>query len=226
MEAHFNLKIILLGATNIGKTCILNRYKDGYYTPSFSWTNGVEYYSLKVIEMKDGKKVRLFIMDTQGYYVIHRPSLFFGYYKTVHGIIFVYDVTNKNSFKDLIGLINYLKKEISMELPIYLVGNKIDCKEKREVLKEEGEELAKCHGFMFNECSAKTGENVDFLFNKLVNNIYDTNTEIIELKEKKKKEEEKNKKKEEKKKKEEEKQKKEEECMRKNTIILKKYISF
>ena len=135
MEYDFRLKIILLGATYIGKTSILNHYIDGYYNPPSIWTTGLD-NSLKVIEMKDGKKVGLIIMDAQGQYVINYPSLFFGYYKSAHGIILVYDVTNQESFEDLIGLINYLKKEISMEIPIYLVGNKIDCKEKREVARK------------------------------------------------------------------------------------------
>ena len=199
MEYDFRLKIILLGATYIGKTSILNHYIDGYYNEPSSWTPGAQ-NSEKVIEMKDGKKVGLIIMDTQGYYVINRPSFFLRYYNDADGIILVYDVTNQKSFEDLIGLINYLKKEISMEIPIYLVGNKIDCKEEREVAKKKGEELAKCFGFMFNECSAKTGENVDLIFNKLINNIYDNYTEIIEFKEKKKEEEKRKKEKEKKKK--------------------------
>ena len=115
MEYDFRLNIILLGATYIGKTSMLNRYKDGYYNPPRRWTSGGE-DSLKVIEMKDGKKVGLIIMDTQGQYVINYPFLFFGYYRSAHGIILVYDITKQESFENLIGLVNYLKKEISMEM--------------------------------------------------------------------------------------------------------------
>ena len=59
----------------------------------------------------------------------------------------------------------------SKYIPIFLVGNKIDLEDSRDITFAEGEEFSKKHGLMFCECSAKYEANIDFIFNKLANEI-------------------------------------------------------
>ena len=64
------------------------------------------------------------------------------------------------------------RRFFTKEKPIFLVGNKKDLEDKRVITKAEGEKLAKENDIMFSECSAKTGENVDIIFNELINKCY------------------------------------------------------
>ena len=90
------------------------------------------------------------------------------YYKGAHGIILIYDITNKKSFENVRTWINQIKEEVSEKVSIILVGNKIDDEEHRVVATEDGEKIAKELGLMFFECSAKSGVNIDSTFNELV----------------------------------------------------------
>jgi GTPase SAR1 family protein len=107
------------------------------------------------VKLDNGEDVNLKIYDTtckeQFFYIVQY------YYKSSDGIILIYDITSENSFKRIDYFINELKENnIFGEIPIFLVGNKIDEKYSRVITFEEGARLAKEHGFMFCECSAKT----------------------------------------------------------------------
>ena len=110
--------------------------------------------------------VKIQIWDTAGQDRFR--SITKNYYKGAHGIILLYDITNKKTFDNVRNWINQIKEEVSERVSIILVGNKIDDEEKRVVKKEEGENIAKEFGLMFFECSAKTGVNIDTTFNELV----------------------------------------------------------
>jgi small GTP-binding protein len=161
-------KIFLLSCDAAGKTCIIKRYVENRYTPTFHSTPGMEFYTKEIL-LDNGKKVRLEIFDTN--FSERYLALFRNCYKRVDGIILIYDVTNRNSFEKLDHRFNDIIYCYSKYIPIFLVGNKIDEEDRREITFAEGEEFSKKHGLMFCECSAKTGENIDFIFNKLANEI-------------------------------------------------------
>ena len=88
-----------------------------------------------------------------------------GYYD----YLVIFESLDKNSW------ISMIKEKATKDPVIYLVGNKIDIEEKRVVSKEMGEILAMEKGFLFSEISAKTGYNVNELFEDLAERIYNYN---------------------------------------------------
>ena len=158
-------KILLLGDTNVGKTGFLSYYLNGYFPSNFLQTIGINSYS-KYIQMDDGKKVKLNLYDTAG--SRRFLPLTFTHYNNSDAIILIYDITKKTSFDILYDLIGYIKKNFPKKNPLFLVGNKKDDEEHRVLTKEQGEKFAQKYGLMFTECSAKTGENIDFIFNQIL----------------------------------------------------------
>ena len=149
----------------MGKTCFLMRYTDNTFQEIHMSTIGLD-YKLKNVQLDDGKMVKIQIWDTAGQDRFR--SITKNYYKGAHGIILIYDITNKKSFENVRTWINQIKEEVSEKVSIILVGNKIDDEEHRVVATEDGEKIAKELGLMFFECSAKSGVNIDSTFNELV----------------------------------------------------------
>ena len=158
-------KILLLGDSSVGKTCFLMRYTDNTFQEIHMSTIGLD-YKLKNVQLDDGKMVKIQIWDTAGQDRFR--SITKNYYKGAHGIILIYDITNKKSFENVRTWINQIKEEVSEKVSIILVGNKIDDEEHRVVATDDGEKIAKELGLMFFECSAKSGVNNDSTFNELV----------------------------------------------------------
>ena len=158
-------KILLLGDSSVGKTCFLMRYTDNTFQEIHMSTIGLD-YKLKNVQLDDGKMVKIQIWDTAGQDRFR--SITKNYYKGAHGIILIYDITNKKSFENVRTWINQIKEEVSEKVSIILVGNKIDDEEHRVVATDDGEKIAKELGLMFFECSAKSGVNIDSTFNELV----------------------------------------------------------
>lgn len=108
------------------------------------------------------------------------------YIKDTNVILLVYDVSSKDSFKNLPTWINIIKKNIKADNVIFaVVGNKIDLEDQRQVSTKDGEEFAYKHNFLFAEVSAKeendNGENegVNNLLKDICNEIIKKNNEII-----------------------------------------------
>ena len=168
MAEKINYKIFLLSCTPAGKTCIWHRFVENRYEGNFIATIGIN-FKTKIIKLDNGKNVILQIWDTSC--VESNRTIYQNYFKGVDGIILIYDITDRNSFEKLDFRFNDIIYCYSKYIPIFLVGNKMDYKNRREITFAEGEEFSKKHGLMLCECSAKTGENIDFIFNKLANEI-------------------------------------------------------
>ena len=113
-------------------------------------------------------------------------NLIGNYIKDTNVILLVYDVSSKDSFKNLPTWINIIKKNIKADNVIFaMVGNKIDLEDQRQVSTEDGEDFADKHNFLFAEISAKeendNGENegVNNLLKDICNEIIKKNNEII-----------------------------------------------
>ena len=169
-------KILLLGDSSVGKTCFLMRYTDNTFQEIHMSTIGLD-YKLKNVQLDDGKIVKIQIWDTAGQDRFR--SITKNYYKGAHGIILIYDITNKKSFENVRNWINQIKEEASEKVSIILVGNKIDDEEHRVVPTVEGEKLSKELGLMFFECSAKSGINIDSTFNELVKTTVENYSKVI-----------------------------------------------
>ena len=154
------LKILILGESNVGKTCLLSRFIDDTFTLNHISTFGIE-FKTKIINLND-KIIKYQIWDTSGLERFRRVTE--SYYKNVNGIIIVYDITDQKSFKSINKwIIKQINNNAKNDIVKVLVGNKTD-KEDRVISKEEGENLAKDLGMKFFETSAKQNNNIKQLF--------------------------------------------------------------
>ena len=160
------LRVILLGDSNVGKTSLIMRYIKYEFKNSFISTIGVEYDS-KIIK-KGKKNIRLEIIDTGGQEKFH--CLTKSFFNKVDGIIFVFDLTNKQSFENLK---NWLKEAESYteDFEYILVGNKKDLINSIEVNQESLKDNDLFNGTKYFEVSAKTGENIEECFEELTDLI-------------------------------------------------------
>ena len=166
-DYDFIYKIILCGDP-VGKTSFLSRYIKNIFIDNPQSTINLD-FSFKVIELEDGKKVKLQIWDTPGEESF--TSIARAYFKGAHGIILFYDISNRESFKNLKDRLDLINNSSSESPHIVLVGNKIDLEKERKITAEEGQEFAKNKGLLFFESSAKTGKNVDLIFMELVKDL-------------------------------------------------------
>ena len=161
-------KVLLLGDTNVGKTCFLFKYTDNTFHENHIATIGLD-YRVKKIKLKNGKEISLQIWDTAGQDRFRAITK--NYYKGAHGIVLIYDITNNQTFENVSKWVNQIHEEVSLNVVIFLAGNKLDLEEKREISYEIGEKLAKELGCTFFEASAKTGVNIDEIFNELAESL-------------------------------------------------------
>jgi len=172
-------KILLIGDSGVGKTSLLLRFSDREFQEDQQSTIGVD---LKIKKVKVGdKKVKITVWDTAGQERFR--TLTSAYYRGAHGIIMVYDVSNKRSFDHLINWIKEIDQYgTNEEAVIILVGNKIDLEDLRMVSKQEGLLFARKHSTLFIEASAKTNQGVEQAFEELMQKIIEIPT-LCEIKE-------------------------------------------
>ncbi|XP_042902509.2 ras-related protein Rab-33B [Parasteatoda tepidariorum] len=118
-------KIIVLGDSNVGKTCLLNRFCSGKFPLNTEATIGVDFLEKQVVV--DNELMRLLFWDTAGQ-ESSRASMVPLYYRNVHAVVFVYDVTKIVSFQNLPHWIAEFKEYQgqSEDIPKILIGNKCD----------------------------------------------------------------------------------------------------
>ena len=169
MSINFNylLKYVIIGDSGVGKSNILLKYTNGTFSDEFKATVGFE-FGAKNIEIK--KTIyRIQIWDTAGQENFR--SIARAYYKNSVCACIVYDITNRNSFNSVQEWIDDCTKQTPKTILLLLIGNKNDLNDKREVQYEEGEEFAKKKNMIFLETSAKTGNNINTIFEKSVEQI-------------------------------------------------------
>lgn len=156
-------RLLLLGDSGVGKTCMLRRFTEGEFDPSHISTIGVD-FKMKTIEI-DGLRVRVQIWDTAGqerYQTITKQ-----YYRRAQGIIFVYDITNLPSFQHIAKWAGDVDEHAPDDVQTILVGNKADEEFSRQVTKDQGRKLAETYGMEFFETSASTSSNISESFIRL-----------------------------------------------------------
>ena len=158
------VKTVLVGEAGVGKTCIAERFVRGEYNESTYATVGAANMSMTVKTQKN--EVNFNIWDTAGQerYRSLTPMYFAG----VQVAILVFDISSFLSLKNLNSFYDLLQQKAPAECVYFLVGNKSDLEEKRQVSKEEAEEyLNTINGVFYMETSAATGENIKELFQKI-----------------------------------------------------------
>eukprot|EP01029_Cantina_marsupialis_P016772 TRINITY_DN3754_c0_g1_i1.p1 TRINITY_DN3754_c0_g1~~TRINITY_DN3754_c0_g1_i1.p1 ORF type:complete len:199 (-),score=37.60 TRINITY_DN3754_c0_g1_i1:30-626(-) len=133
------IKLLMIGDSGVGKTCLLLRYASDTFVPTFITTIGID-FKIKNINL-DGKKVKLQIWDTAGQERF--KTITTSYFKGAQGIMLVYDVTDRQSFENVRRWKEQIQQHADKNVNCILVGNKVDNKERRVVSTEEGARLAK-----------------------------------------------------------------------------------
>jgi len=161
------IKLLLIGDSGVGKSCLLLRFSDDSFTPSFITTIGID-FKIRTIEL-DGKRIKLQIWDTAGQERFRTITT--AYYRGAMGILLVYDVTDERSFKNIRNWFSNIEQHASEGVNKILIGNKCDWVEKKAITKEQGQALADEFGIKFLETSAKANINVEEAFFTLARDI-------------------------------------------------------
>ena len=138
----------------------LQRAADDTYTESYISTIGVD-FKIRTIEL-DGKTIKLQIWDTAGQERFR--TITSSYYRGAHGIIIVYDITDRDSFDNVKQWLNEIDRYACENVNKLLVGNKSDLDSKRQVEFDEAKAFADERGIPFLETSAKSATNVEKAF--------------------------------------------------------------
>ena len=147
-------KLLLIGDSGVGKTCILFRFSDDAFNNTFISTIGID-FKIKTIELR-GKKVKLQIWDTAGQERFHTITT--SYYRGAMGIMLVYDITNSKSFDNIAKWLRNIQEHANEDVEKMILGNKCDMDDKRVISKERGETIARENGVPFLEVRSIGGD--------------------------------------------------------------------
>eukprot|EP00899_Mesostigma_viride_P016404 jgi/Mesvir1/24765/Mv22021-RA.1 len=159
-EYDYLFKLLLIGDSGVGKSCLLLRFADDTYTESYISTIGVD-FKIRTVEL-DGKTIKLQIWDTAGQERFR--TITSSYYRGAHGIIVVYDVTDQESFNNVKQWLNEIDRYANENVNKLLVGNKSDLTAKKVVDYQTAKSFADEFGIPFLETSAKNATNVEQAF--------------------------------------------------------------
>jgi len=159
-EYDYLFKLLLIGDSGVGKSCLLLRFADDTYTESYISTIGVD-FKIRTIEL-DGKTIKLQIWDTAGQERFR--TITSSYYRGAHGIIVVYDVTDQESFNNVKQWLQEIDRYACETVNKLLVGNKCDLTTKKVVDYATAKEYADQLGIPCLETSAKNATNVEQAF--------------------------------------------------------------
>jgi Ras-related protein Rab-1A len=162
-EYDYIFKVLLIGNSDVGKSSIILRYVDETWTDVFVPTIGVD-FKVKTLKV-DNKQVKMQIWDTAGQERFR--TVVSSYFRGSHGLFLIYDITNKDSFKNLENWLKEIEGEASEKVLKILIGNKCDLEEDRDIKFEEGQAFANRNGMQFMETSAKANTNINEAFEAL-----------------------------------------------------------
>ena len=175
-EYDYLFKLIIIGDSGIGKSCLLNRFADDIFTDSYISTIGVD-FKIRTIEV-NGRLCKLQIWDTAGQERFR--TITSSYYRGAHGIVLVFDITNSESFTNCEMWLTEVQRYASEQVKIILVGTKSDLSEKRKVAFADAQEFGAKHGMEYVETSAKITSNVESAFMNLAKDLCGANKTLKE----------------------------------------------
>ena len=160
-------KLCIIGDSNVGKTCIINRLIKGIFTQQNDPTIGNSF--MKRTFYVDGHSIEISIWDTAGQE--RYRSVVSMYFRQCKGALIVYDITDKETFNNVSEWIKKLK-EIEPDAEMIIVGNKEDLQEERKVNPETVALVAERYNCEYIEVSAKSNKNIKEVFDMMARKIY------------------------------------------------------
>ncbi|XP_013411254.1 putative Ras-related protein Rab-33 [Lingula anatina] len=165
-------KIIVIGDSNVGKTCLTYRFCSGKFPEKTEATIGVDFRE-RTLEI-DGESIKLQLWDTAGQERF-RKSMVQHYYRNVHAVVFVYDVTKASSFENMPSWVDECDRHhLNTDIPRILVGNKCDMRDKAQIATNVAQKFADSHNMPLFETSAKDDsacDHVDAIFMTLAHKL-------------------------------------------------------
>mgnify|MGYP000467496022 CR=1 FL=1 len=158
-----------MGDAGVGKSSLIHRYNTDSFLDKPEATLGTAFFCKVII--RDGSVIKLNIWDTAGQERF--KTITSAYYKGSHGVILVYDVTDRESFNNIRNWINETRKHAGTNIVRVLVGNKCDLNENRKVTIKEGQEFTESEKMLFFETSAKAKINIEETFMGLTKLMYE-----------------------------------------------------
>lgn len=160
-------KLLMIGDSGVGKTCLLLRYASDSFSPTFITTIGID-FKIKNI-LLDGKRIKLQIWDTAGQERFRTITT--SYFRGAQGILLVYDCTDRQTFQSIRNWVAQIGMHADVNVNKILVANKCDMP--KAVTTEEGQALADEYGIKFFESSAKQDINVEKAFITIATEVKD-----------------------------------------------------
>lgn len=175
-EYDYLFKLIIIGDSGIGKSCLLNRFADDVYTDAYISTIGVD-FKIRTIEICS-RVCKLQIWDTAGQERFR--TITSSYYRGAHGIVIVFDITNPETFSNCEMWLTEVQRYANDQARRILVGTKSDLVDRRKISFADAQEFAAKHGMEYIETSAKHGTNVESAFLNLAKLLCSNNRTLKE----------------------------------------------
>ena len=151
-------KVIFIGNPYVGKTSIIQRYVTKQFDDKYNASVGIAYQRIKV-KGNSTSLVKLNLWDTAGQEKY--KSVTKTHFKGADAVLFVYDITDEQSFTVLPSWMTTVNEECEEGYLSYIIANKTDLNAQRTISTSKGSGYANTHGCTFMEISAKTGANID-----------------------------------------------------------------
>ena len=171
----YQLKIVLIGDSTVGKTSLLYRFIEGRFIEDRLCTICAD-FKTKSIRIDQSTIAKLTVWDTAGQEKYR--AITSNYYRDANGVILIYDVANKSTFKNLNMWLNDINnKNLRESISIILVANKIDLPN-REISYKEGDDFAQKNNLLYCETSIKEGKNIEDVFDMITRDIIENNSNL------------------------------------------------
>mmetsp|Transcript_24733 Transcript_24733/g.39743 ORF Transcript_24733/g.39743 Transcript_24733/m.39743 type:complete len:193 (+) Transcript_24733:101-679(+) len=161
------VRLITIGDSATGKSSLILRYTKGMFQEERKATVGIDLKIKSTTVLGRPTKVR--VWDTAGQEQFRTITR--NYYRGAQGVLLVYDITNKDSFKHVAKWIKDVENYAEPGVSVVLLGNKCDLEDKRQVTRSEGQAIAQEYEVEFFETSALSGSSVEESFGSLVEKI-------------------------------------------------------
>lgn len=172
-QPDFVYKIVIVGDSGVGKTSLLLRYVENDFDQNYISTVGVD-FKFKIIRASNEHNrpiyIKLHIWDTAGQERFRAVTKSF--YRDAVGVLCVFDLTDYETFRACEKWIQEVENSCEQKPMLILIGNKSDYLEMREVSYDEADNYAKNRGIPYVETSARTGDQVKLIFEKITQEIY------------------------------------------------------